>query len=181
MHHPDLKIQILPLGTVKPYWRNPRRHTEEGIRHLKASLQEFGCQQPLVIDHEMVLIVGHARYKAMIELGWTEAPVVVADLDPSHAAAYRIADNASAQWSTWDEPSLIAELLNLDGDIGKLVHDSIPDVEKLLRDLQQQPEPAVAVEPDPHDEHEIDQDPTEENETREFVCPECGETFTLQV
>ncbi len=66
------------------------------------SIREFGFQQPLVVDKDGVLIVGHTRRLAALKLGLTEVPVVIADLPPEKARAYRIADNQTATIADWD-------------------------------------------------------------------------------
>jgi DNA modification methylase len=78
------------------------------------SIQEFGFRQPIVIDAQGTIIVGHTRYKAALKLGLTEVPVHVAHkLSAEQAQAYRIADNQTASIATWDDDKLILELLAL--------------------------------------------------------------------
>jgi ParB-like chromosome segregation protein Spo0J len=60
------------------------------------SLKEFGFRQPIVVDLNVVIVVGHTRFKATQKLGLAEVSVHVAyELTPAQAQAYRIADNAS--------------------------------------------------------------------------------------
>jgi hypothetical protein len=81
---------------------------------VAASLRAFGWRQPIVVDEEGVIIVGHTRYKAALKLGWTEAPVHVAvGLSPAQAKAYRLADNQTATLSSWDDDKLPLELMGL--------------------------------------------------------------------
>jgi ParB-like chromosome segregation protein Spo0J len=71
-------------------------------------------RQPIVVDEDGVIIVGHTRYKAALKLGMTEVPVHVAvGLSPAQAKAYRIADNQTAQLSGWDDDKLVLELAQL--------------------------------------------------------------------
>ena len=71
---------------------------------MAASIREYGFRQPLVVDEEDVIIVGHTRYKAALKLGMSEVPVHVAvGLSPAQAKAYRLADNQTATMSSWDE------------------------------------------------------------------------------
>ena len=61
---------------------------------VAASLKEYGWQHPIVVDANGVIIVGHLRRLAAIQLGWTEASIHVAtDLSPAQAKAYRLMDN----------------------------------------------------------------------------------------
>ena len=109
---PLMKVETWPLDRIKPYHRNPRRRKD--IEGTRRSLQEFGWRQPIVVDTQGVIVVGHGRRVAALELGWTEAPVHVADnLTPAQIRAYRIADNRTHEDSEWDEELLVSELLAL--------------------------------------------------------------------
>ena len=61
-----------------------------------ASLRAFGWRQPVVVDRDGVIVVGHTRWKAADKLGLTEVPAYVADLTPKQAKAYRLADNQTS-------------------------------------------------------------------------------------
>lgn len=101
------------LDSITPYARNPRRN-QQAVATVKASLAEFGWQQPIVVDAEGIIIVGHTRYQAALELGMETAPVQVADsLTPAQARAYRIMDNRSAENAEWDNDLLSLELEDL--------------------------------------------------------------------
>ena len=64
---------------------------------MAESIQQFGFRQPIVVDADGVIIVGHTRYKAAQKLGLEKVPVHVAkDLTPAQIKAYRIADNKTA-------------------------------------------------------------------------------------
>ncbi len=106
-----MKTELLPITSITPYARNPRVN-DLAIPKVKASLKEYGWQQPLVVDKDMTIVVGHTRYAAALELGMTEVPVhIAADLTPTQIRAYRIADNKTATFSEWD-----MELLGLEFD-----------------------------------------------------------------
>jgi DNA modification methylase len=108
-----MHVQLRPITSINPYPGNPRDN-DAAVEAVAASLREFGWQQPVVVDAEGVIIVGHTRYKAALKLGMTEVPVHVAEgLTPAQARAYRIADNQTATLATWDEGKLTAELLAL--------------------------------------------------------------------
>ena len=95
-----MQVEMRPINTIFPYENNPR-HNDAGVDAVAASLREFGWRQPIVVDEEGVIIVGHTRYKAALKLGWDEVPVHVAvGLTPAQARAYRIADNQTATLST---------------------------------------------------------------------------------
>lgn len=109
-----MKIQILSPDKVIPYARNPRVN-EHAIDKVAASLKEFGWKQPIVVDKDMVIIVGHVRHQAAKRLEMEQVPVVIAeDLTPEQVKAYRIADNRVGEESQWDDEFLALEFSELD-------------------------------------------------------------------
>jgi DNA modification methylase len=103
-----VKVEIWPLARIIPYARNARKIPEKAVTKVAASLKEFGWRQPIVVDSEGVIIVGHVRRAGAERLGWTEAPVHVADgLTPAQVKAYRLMANRSHQETDW-EPELLA-------------------------------------------------------------------------
>lgn len=111
-----MKITLLPITSITPYARNPRRNQGVPISKVKASLKEYGWQQPIVVDKDMTIVVGHTRYLAAMELGMKEVPVHIADnLSPTQIKAYRLADNKTATFSEWDMELLALEIEDLKG------------------------------------------------------------------
>lgn len=103
----------LPVTTIHPYFQNPRVNAES-VARVAASIREFGFRQPIVVDEDMTIIVGHTRRLAAIKLGMDKVPVHVAHgLDPTKARAYRLADNKAGESSTWDEDLLRVEGLEI--------------------------------------------------------------------
>ena len=91
-----MHVELRPISTIRPYENNPRLN-DAGVDAVAASIRDFGFRQPIVVDEDGVIIVGHARYKAALKLGLETVPVhVAADLTPEQIKAYRIADNQTA-------------------------------------------------------------------------------------
>jgi ParB family chromosome partitioning protein len=112
---PDM--EIAPIGVLKPYWNNPRVN-DAAVVGLKASITEFGFNVPIVVDVDMVLVTGHTRYKAALELGLEEVPIIIAShLSAEQIKAFRIADNRLSEDAKWDETKLQVELRQLN-DMG---------------------------------------------------------------
>ena len=108
-----MKIELKPIDSLIPYIRNPRVN-QKAVPKVKSSIKEFGFRQPIVVDTDNVIVVGHTRWLAAKELGIKEVPVHVADsLTSSQIQAYRIADNRTNQDSSWDEELLKIELIDL--------------------------------------------------------------------
>ncbi|MDJ0449230.1 ParB N-terminal domain-containing protein [Methylocystis sp. JR02] len=114
----DLAVEAWPIENVHPYEGNPRIITEAAISKVAAAINEFGWRQPLVVDKNGVLVVGHARLLAAKRLGLETVPVhVAADLTPEQARAYRLADNRTGEESRWNPGALDLELREL-GAVG---------------------------------------------------------------
>jgi len=118
-----MDIELRPVAEIKPYDRNPRQN-DAAVEAVARSLKEFGFRQPVVVDSEGVIVVGHTRWKAAQRLGLETVPVHVArELTPEQAKAYRIADNRTADIAQWDFellPGELAELQALDVDLSLL-------------------------------------------------------------
>jgi DNA modification methylase len=113
----QLTVEYWPLERPIPYARNPRKN-DGAVDKVAASIKEFGWKQPIVVDSEGVIVVGHTRLLAARKLGLGEVPVVVAsDLTPAQCKAYRLADNRSNEEAEWDAALLALELddLKIDG------------------------------------------------------------------
>ena len=121
-----MKIELRKLSEIKPYPNNPRLN-DDTVEAVAASIREFGFRQPIVVDAEGVIVVGHTRYKAALKLGLEMVPVHVAkDLSPEQIRAYRIADNQTASLATWNYDLLPIELAGLkeaNYDLGLLGFD----------------------------------------------------------
>ena len=114
-----LVITWVAIDAITPYENNPRKIPKEAIEKVAASIREFGFRQPIVVDKDMVVIVGHTRLLAARSLGYDEVPVLVAsDLPPEKVKAYRLADNRTNEFTSWDDDRLMEELtafLSVDG------------------------------------------------------------------
>ena len=105
-----MKVQSWAIGRLKPYDQNPRDNLK-AVASVKRSIEDFGWRQPIVVDAQGVVIVGHTRLLVAQELGLKKVPVHVAELTPDEARAYRLADNRTHEDSEWNEELLVAELV----------------------------------------------------------------------
>ena len=129
-----MKIELRPLGDLKPYPNNPRLN-DDAVDAVAASIREYGFRQPIVVDPDFVIICGHTRFKAAQKLGLEKVPVHIAkDLTPEQIKAFRIADNQTASLAEWNYDLLPIELGELQAanyDLGLLGFDQ-DELAKLL-------------------------------------------------
>jgi len=104
-----MKIEQLNINDIKPYDKNPRKN-DKAVDRVANSIKEFGFQQPIVVDKDMVIVVGHTRYKAAQKLKLSQIPVVIADVSEEKLQAYRIADNKLNELAEWDDDLLFEEI-----------------------------------------------------------------------
>lgn len=139
---PKMNVQEMPIGDIKPYERNPRKNAA-AVDYVANSIKEFGFKQPIVVDADHVIVVGHTRWLAAKKLKMKTVPVLVADdLTPEQAKAYRLADNKTNEFSEWDDDLLDLEMDDLsdidmslfgfeldedDAEPGEIIEDEIPE------------------------------------------------------
>lgn len=108
-----LKMDEISIEDLRFDPLNVRKHDEKNLAAIKASLQRFGQQKPIVINAENIVIAGNGTLAAAQELGWTKIKVVRSSLHGDEATAYSIADNRTAELAMWDTDALQAQLAAL--------------------------------------------------------------------
>ena len=105
-----MKIENVNINSIKPYENNPR-FNDQAIAPVAQSIKQFGFQQPIVVDKDLIVIAGHTRLKAAKLLKLTQVPITVAnELTPEQVAAYRLADNKVSEVAEWEDDLLKIEL-----------------------------------------------------------------------
>ncbi len=102
----------MDISLIKPYPKNAKQHPKRQIEQIANSIKEFGFNQPIVIDKNNTIIVGHGRYEAAKLLGLKDVPIIQVNLTEEQAKAYRLADNKLNE-SEWDMGLVIEELKGL--------------------------------------------------------------------
>ena len=129
----------ISIDELKEYEKNSRTHSAEQIKALSAAIKRFGFTQPIICDENKVILAGHGRFRAALELGYSIVPCrIVESLSEKEKKAYIIADNKIAEISEWHEENLLAELNDLqdfdtDEDLGSLF-----DIDSFVRTKAQQ-------------------------------------------
>lgn len=154
-----MKIIIKKLEDLLPYENNAKKHDEKQIENVAKSIKEYGFVQPIVIDKDNVIVIGHCRYEASKILGTKEAPCVLVDsLTDEQVKALRLIDNKTNE-SPWNFDLLNEELeLIKDIDMSEFGFETIEDID--FENLFESIEPT-------------------EKEPKKMQCPHCGEWFEI--
>ena len=109
-----MDIKNIAVKDLIPYEKNTKKHDDVQINNVAESIKQYGFVQPIVIDKENVVVIGHCRLLAAKQLKMKEVPCVcVEDLTEEQVKALRIVDNKSNE-SPWDFDFLADELSDLD-------------------------------------------------------------------
>ena len=117
----NLEVAYVATTDLIPYANNPRTHSEQQVAQVAASIQEFGFNNPILIDEHNSIIAGHGRLAAAQKLDMTPVPTILLEgLSEAQRKAYVIADNKLTENGGWDYDLLAVEierLKELDVDI----------------------------------------------------------------
>ena len=108
-----MKLIELSIDAIIPYENNPRKN-DNAVDKVAESIKEFGFKVPIIIDKDSIIIAGHTRYKAAKKLDIKKVPVIMAeDLTEEQVKAFRIMDNKSSEFASWDYEALLVEMESL--------------------------------------------------------------------
>ena len=154
------------LSQIRPYWRNPRI-SDQTVEALEKSIERYGFNVPLVIDSENVLVTGHARYRALRNLGWNKAFCVRADhLDDKAVQEYRLLDNRIQEITEWETEELQKEIQSI-GTFEIALDFFEGTLDSVMRLNEESLEATSGIVPS--------EDSSEEDKA--FLCPFCGERY----
>lgn len=109
-----MNIKNIAVKDLVPYEKNTKKHDDVQINNVAESIKQYGFVQPIVIDKNNVVVIGHCRLLAAKKLKMADVPCVcVEDLTEEQVKALRIVDNKSNE-SPWDFDFLADELADLD-------------------------------------------------------------------
>lgn len=101
----ELADLAVPIGSLKPHPKNPRRGNVDAIR---ASLVRFGQLRPIVCSKGGVIVAGHHVWEGAKQEGWDQVAAIKLPLSPKEAAAYLLADNRTSDLARYDDSELAA-------------------------------------------------------------------------
>jgi ParB-like chromosome segregation protein Spo0J len=144
-----VKIEEIEVERLSPHPRNSRTHTREQITAIGRALKEWGWQQPVVADENLVILIGHGRVEAAKAMGLKTAPVLIRKgLSDEKKRALLISDNRLAELgSSWDDGVLADELrylLDNDFDVTLTAFD-LPELPPDGLEPKPAPEPETIV------------------------------------
>lgn len=159
------------LKEITPYFNNPRK-IDNAIDVVAASIEKYGFKQPIVIDKDGVIIVGHVRYEAAKKLKMETVPCVIADnLTEDEVRAYRLVDNKSRELSEWNFDRLEYEYTRLaESGVNLEEFGFNINTEEVVEKENATKEQGI------NDCEEFDLDDFDD-EQFEYCCPNCGMRF----
>lgn len=146
-----LKPEYIPVGKIKPNPQNPRVIKDEAFKRLCASIREdrdYFEARPILVNKDMVIFAGNQRYRAAVEIGMKEVPVIVMD-NPELEAKRMLRDNISA--GDWDmdilandfDADFLREVGFSDDELGEMGQGEALLAENKLDEVPDKPETAI--------------------------------------
>ena len=130
-----MEIVLRSVEDLIPYVNNSRKHSDEQVAQIAASIKEFGWTNPILVDGDKGIIAGHGRLMAARNLKMKEVPTIELNhLNDTQRKALIIADNKLALNADWDNELLTIELNELlaDGFALDLLGFSVDEIQALL-------------------------------------------------
>ena len=151
----EKKLIKVSLDEIIPYENNPRKNTK-AVGIVAESIRQTEYNNPIVVDEDMVILAGHTRQLALRKNGIKEVQVLqVTGLTEEQKKKYRLLDNKTGEFASWDYVALMEEIQGLDWEGLELDWGLDKQVE----------------------EEEEEPDDYEEEEKFKYECPECGFRF----
>lgn len=159
------ELVTLKITEIIPYERNPR-FNDEAVADVKESIRQCENLDPIEVDENNVILSGHTRLKAMIDLGIEETDVIrFYGLSEPQKKKYRLLANKTAEKSKWNFDLLSGELDGLDFDN----FDFGFDVDFSTGDGEQKLDPGGEIETGQFSDEQFD-----------CQCPKCGFRFNMK-
>lgn len=188
------RIIYLSPEQITPYHNNPRKN-EKAVPYVMESIQKFGFKVPIIIDKDNIIVTGHTRYKAALKLGLKEIPCIKADdLTPEQIKAFRLADNKTGEFATWDADKLLEELGDLEAlnfDLEAIGFETLTtDIDTFFAPIEdylspppanrsgQQETPQYTAKNDNNDS--VNEEQKDDTEKSAITCPHCGKEFDIE-
>lgn len=172
-HAQEIHIEYISPKTPVRYARNSRTHSAAQVDQIKKSILEFGFTNPVLLDEDNVLIAGHGRIEAALQLKLDSIPAIrLIGLPESKKKALRIADNKLPLNAGWDEEQLKLEIIDLQADAFNLaILGFSPDELSYY---------TGEIDIDGFFEENQDPQEKEDKTPKTIICPHCGKEFEVE-
>lgn len=159
-------IEYVAPQLLRPDIQNPRKITEKAKAALKRGIEHHGLVQPLIARrHDNLLIGGHQRLEAAIELKMATVPVVYLDeKDDKDARALNILLNNPEAQGEWDVARLSDWVSTLDAEGYDATLTGFDD-RQLEALLTWEPDPEKPIEEDESQPLDLPEDPDSQEGT----------------
>lgn len=156
----ERKLITVDITELVPYENNPRKN-DKAVGAVSESIRQTGYNNPIIVDENMVILAGHTRIRSLNKLGIKEVQVLqVSGLSEEQKKKYRLLDNKTSEYASWDYVALMEEMEGLDWEGLELDWGlKIPEEDNI-----EEPK-------EPKDKEEKDE--------FEYECPECGFRFNV--
>ncbi len=157
------QIVFREINELSLYENNPR-YNDKAVSKVAESIKEFGFLVPIVIDCNNVIVAGETRLKAAKKLLMTKVPCIVANnLTDEQIRAFRLIENKTSEFASWDFEKLRKELKSIDIDISQFDFPDFSDMELDVTD----------------DDFLQDTEIVKDRDKKSVECPNCGHKFAL--
>ncbi len=110
----NLHIEQVAISDLRPNPRNARVHSDKQLHQIKASIEEFGFNNPVLIDKDNLIIAGHGRVEAARLLRLETVPALrIEHLTSEQKRMFALADNRIALNASWDMDMLRQDMVEL--------------------------------------------------------------------
>ena len=167
-------MEKMLISDLRPYEKNARKHSPEQVAKLRNSIRDFGFLNPVIVDENNMILVGHGRVEAAKLEGMQEVPVrKITGLTEQQKKAYILADNMLSDLSGWDYEKLNTEVERLDVDMTAYGFEAFGrmdvyggDEADLLGSGNYDTDSSKEIDVDSFDDDKFD-----------YICPCCGFKF----
>ena len=180
-----MNVIEIPVTQLKPYEKNAR-YNENAVSKVAESIRQFGFKNPIIVDKDMSVIAGHTRLASAKQLGLKKVPCIIADdLTPRQVKAFRLVDNRTSEFASWNYDLLQSELETLDIDLSDfefpdLTYEDTLSAEELESILDDDTDPTSEYGKDDDEEETDSKDFSHEDEYKvEITCKNQTEQESL--
>jgi len=177
-----MRIKSQDPKKLVPYENNARTHPQSQIDFLIKSITEFGFKMPILVDENNMVISGHGRRLAALQMGLDKVPTIAdGSLSEDQKRAFIIADNKSSEMGGWDDDILNFELSQISGseyDVGMTGFDYTS--EEFIPTTEPNAGGRIITEQDMIKAKSLQDNLIENIPPIPVMCPNCGAEFSTR-